>query len=79
MQAIKFRKTAESSHADFVQYFLLQRVFSHKEQREDFQHGLNHNKYMVTDDAVYIGRQCRFCNKFSLVLFYLKFTHSKSV
>ncbi|KAG7214472.1 hypothetical protein INR49_023069, partial [Caranx melampygus] len=31
------------------------RFFSHKEQRDDIQHGLNHNKYMVTDNAVYIG------------------------
>nr|XP_046234893.1 inactive phospholipase D5 [Scatophagus argus] len=31
------------------------RFFSHKEQSEDIQHGLNHNKYMVTDNAVYIG------------------------
>uniref|UniRef100_A0A3Q3WLM8 PLD phosphodiesterase domain-containing protein n=1 Tax=Mola mola TaxID=94237 RepID=A0A3Q3WLM8_MOLML len=31
------------------------RFFSHKEHREDFQHGLNHNKYMVTDNALYIG------------------------
>lgn len=45
----------------FVQYFLLQRFFSHKEQKEDFQHELNHNKYIVTDNAVYIGMQC-FCN-----------------
>ncbi|XP_053275133.1 inactive phospholipase D5 [Pleuronectes platessa] len=31
------------------------RFFSHREQKEDFQYGLNHNKYMVTDNAVYIG------------------------
>ncbi|XP_031145434.1 inactive phospholipase D5 [Sander lucioperca] len=31
------------------------RFFSHKEQDDDIQHGLNHNKYMVTDNAVYIG------------------------
>ncbi|MEQ2261836.1 hypothetical protein XENORESO_016545, partial [Xenotaenia resolanae] len=31
------------------------RFFSHKEQKEDFQLGLNHNKYMVTDNAVYLG------------------------
>ncbi|XP_070782643.1 inactive phospholipase D5 [Enoplosus armatus] len=31
------------------------RFFSHKEQKDDIQHGLNHNKYMVTDNAVYIG------------------------
>ncbi|XP_051802338.1 inactive phospholipase D5 isoform X3 [Acanthochromis polyacanthus] len=31
------------------------RFFSHKEQKDDSQHGLNNNKYMVTDDAVYIG------------------------
>ncbi|XP_041641955.1 inactive phospholipase D5 [Cheilinus undulatus] len=31
------------------------RFFSHKEQKEDAQHGLNHNKYMVTDNALYIG------------------------
>ncbi|XP_034717457.1 inactive phospholipase D5 [Etheostoma cragini] len=30
------------------------RFFSHKEQ-DDNQHGLNHNKYMVTDNALYIG------------------------
>ncbi|XP_028265446.1 inactive phospholipase D5 [Parambassis ranga] len=33
------------------------RFFSHKEQNEDLQHGLNHNKYMVTDNGVYIGNQ----------------------
>ncbi|KAM7418663.1 hypothetical protein PAMA_016000 [Pampus argenteus] len=31
------------------------RFFSHKEQKDDIQHGLNHNKYMVTDNALYIG------------------------
>ncbi|XP_072239868.1 inactive phospholipase D5 [Leuresthes tenuis] len=31
------------------------RFFSHKEQKDDFQLGLNHNKYMVTDNAVYLG------------------------
>ncbi|XP_071764865.1 inactive phospholipase D5 isoform X2 [Centroberyx gerrardi] len=31
------------------------KFFSHKEQTDDIQHGLNHNKYMVTDNAVYIG------------------------
>uniref|UniRef100_A0A8D3A1N6 Phospholipase D family member 5 n=1 Tax=Scophthalmus maximus TaxID=52904 RepID=A0A8D3A1N6_SCOMX len=31
------------------------RFFSHREHRDDIQHGLNHNKYMVTDNAVYIG------------------------
>ncbi|XP_029949622.1 inactive phospholipase D5 [Salarias fasciatus] len=31
------------------------RFFSHKEQRDDGQLGLNHNKYMVTDSAAYIG------------------------
>ncbi|KAM9857694.1 LOW QUALITY PROTEIN: inactive phospholipase D5-like [Aulostomus maculatus] len=31
------------------------RFFSLKEPKEDIQHGLNHNKYMVTDNAVYIG------------------------
>ncbi|XP_019939566.2 inactive phospholipase D5 [Paralichthys olivaceus] len=31
------------------------RFFSHRERKEDFQYGLNHNKYMVTDNAVYIG------------------------
>ncbi|XP_034544160.1 inactive phospholipase D5 isoform X2 [Notolabrus celidotus] len=31
------------------------RFFSHKEQKEDFQHGLNHNKYLVTDNALYVG------------------------
>ncbi|KAM3624434.1 uncharacterized protein V6R79_023336 [Siganus canaliculatus] len=31
------------------------RFFTHKESRDDAQHGLNHNKYMVTDNAVYIG------------------------
>uniref|UniRef100_A0A8C2WEP4 Phospholipase D family member 5 n=1 Tax=Cyclopterus lumpus TaxID=8103 RepID=A0A8C2WEP4_CYCLU len=33
----------------------VERFFSHKEQEDDIQHGLNHNKYMVTDNAVYIG------------------------
>lgn len=36
-----------------------QRFFSHKERSDDLQHGLNHNKYMVTDNAVYIGRRFR--------------------
>ncbi|KAM4583954.1 inactive phospholipase D5 [Odontesthes bonariensis] len=31
------------------------RFFSQKEQKDDFQLGLNHNKYMVTDNAVYLG------------------------
>ncbi|XP_037546192.1 inactive phospholipase D5 [Nematolebias whitei] len=31
------------------------KFFSHKEQKEDFQLGLNHNKYMVTDNAAYLG------------------------
>ncbi|XP_077936479.1 uncharacterized protein LOC144383300 isoform X4 [Gasterosteus aculeatus] len=31
------------------------RFFSRKEKDNDIQHGLNHNKYMVTDNAVYIG------------------------
>ncbi|XP_047435575.1 inactive phospholipase D5 isoform X2 [Mugil cephalus] len=31
------------------------RFFSHKEQKDDIQLGLNHNKYMVTDNAAYIG------------------------
>ncbi|KAM7393781.1 hypothetical protein PAMP_020630 [Pampus punctatissimus] len=31
------------------------KFFSHKEQKDDIQHGLNHNKYMVTDNALYIG------------------------
>ncbi|XP_050926762.1 inactive phospholipase D5 isoform X2 [Lates calcarifer] len=31
------------------------RFFSQREQKDDIQHGLNHNKYMVTDSAVYIG------------------------
>lgn len=35
--------------------FFSQKFFSHKEQKEDFQLGLNHNKYMVTDNAAYIG------------------------
>uniref|UniRef100_A0A3B5PZ84 Phospholipase D family member 5 n=1 Tax=Xiphophorus maculatus TaxID=8083 RepID=A0A3B5PZ84_XIPMA len=30
-------------------------IIHHKEQKEDFQLGLNHNKYMVTDNAVYLG------------------------
>uniref|UniRef100_G3Q6A8 Si:ch211-194e18.2 n=1 Tax=Gasterosteus aculeatus TaxID=69293 RepID=G3Q6A8_GASAC len=34
------------------------RFFSRKEKDNDIQHGLNHNKYMVTDNAVYIGTQC---------------------
>uniref|UniRef100_A0A3P9MTF3 Phospholipase D family member 5 n=1 Tax=Poecilia reticulata TaxID=8081 RepID=A0A3P9MTF3_POERE len=37
------------------------RFFSHKEQKEDFQLGLNHNKYMVTDNAVYLGMQGQNC------------------
>ena len=29
----------------------------HREQKDEIQQRLNHNKYMVTDNAVYIGRQ----------------------
>uniref|UniRef100_I3KRJ3 Phospholipase D family member 5 n=1 Tax=Oreochromis niloticus TaxID=8128 RepID=I3KRJ3_ORENI len=36
-------------------FFVFIRFFSHKEQNDDIQLGLNHNKYMVTDNAVYIG------------------------
>ncbi|RVE75719.1 hypothetical protein OJAV_G00001680 [Oryzias javanicus] len=31
------------------------RFFSHKEHKDDFQLRLNHNKYVVTDNAVYLG------------------------
>uniref|UniRef100_A0A3Q1JIY1 Phospholipase D family member 5 n=1 Tax=Anabas testudineus TaxID=64144 RepID=A0A3Q1JIY1_ANATE len=31
------------------------RFFSHRDHQDDIQHGLNHNKYMVTDNALYIG------------------------
>ncbi|XP_026159656.1 inactive phospholipase D5 [Mastacembelus armatus] len=31
------------------------RFFSHREQKDDIQYGLNHNKYMVTDNTFYIG------------------------
>ncbi|XP_058496901.1 inactive phospholipase D5 isoform X2 [Solea solea] len=31
------------------------KFFTHREQKDDLQLGLNHNKYMVTDNAVYIG------------------------
>ncbi|XP_019744610.1 inactive phospholipase D5 [Hippocampus comes] len=31
------------------------RFFSHKPQKDDIQHGLNHNKYMLTENALYIG------------------------
>lgn len=32
------------------------KFFSHnKEQKDDVQHGLNHNKYVVTDSALYVG------------------------
>lgn len=44
-----------------VFFVFLQRFFSHREHKDDIQHGLNHNKYMVTDNAVYIGRQCIMC------------------
>ncbi|XP_056892625.1 inactive phospholipase D5 isoform X2 [Takifugu flavidus] len=33
----------------------IEKFFGHKEHSDDLQHGLNHNKYMVTDNAVYIG------------------------
>lgn len=38
-----------------MQYLCFQRFFSVKQQTDDLQHGLNHNKYIVTDSAVYIG------------------------
>ncbi|XP_077428284.1 inactive phospholipase D5 isoform X1 [Vanacampus margaritifer] len=41
------------------------RFFSHKEQKDDFQHGLNHNKYMLTDNAFYIGSHNWVGNEFS--------------
>lgn len=44
---------------DGILIIVLQRFFSLKDQSDDFQLGLNHNKYMVTDNAVYIGMQCR--------------------
>lgn len=48
---------AAAARVDFVEKnLLLQRFFGHKERSDDLQHGLNHNKYMVTDNAVYIGR-----------------------
>ncbi|XP_029990363.1 inactive phospholipase D5 [Sphaeramia orbicularis] len=31
------------------------RFFSHKDQKDDMQYFLNHNKYVVTDNALYIG------------------------
>ncbi|KAJ3614268.1 hypothetical protein NHX12_017842 [Muraenolepis orangiensis] len=31
------------------------KFFERKELRDDIQHGLNHNKYIVTDNTVYIG------------------------
>ncbi|CAG5928987.1 unnamed protein product [Menidia menidia] len=31
------------------------RFFSHKDLKDDYQLGLNHNKYMVTDNALYLG------------------------
>ncbi|XP_061686918.1 inactive phospholipase D5 isoform X2 [Syngnathoides biaculeatus] len=41
------------------------RFFSHKEQNDDVQHGLNHNKYMLTDNALYIGNHNWVGNEFS--------------
>lgn len=58
---ITLRMGVVSLHTDFVESHFLQRFFSHKEQKDDIQHGLNHNKYMVTDNALYIGRQCIMC------------------
>lgn len=40
---------------------LLQKFFGHKERSDDLPQGLNHNKYMVTDNAVYIGRPRQIC------------------
>uniref|UniRef100_A0A3Q2Y610 PLD phosphodiesterase domain-containing protein n=1 Tax=Hippocampus comes TaxID=109280 RepID=A0A3Q2Y610_HIPCM len=34
---------------------LCMQFFSHKPQKDDIQHGLNHNKYMLTENALYIG------------------------
>ncbi|XP_029001720.1 inactive phospholipase D5 isoform X2 [Betta splendens] len=42
------------------------RFFSHREQKDDIQHGLNHNKYMVTDAGVYIGNHDWVGNDFAL-------------
>ncbi|XP_049577240.1 inactive phospholipase D5 isoform X1 [Syngnathus scovelli] len=41
------------------------RFFSHKEKKDDIQHGLNHNKYMLTDNAFYIGNHNWVGNDFS--------------
>nr|XP_057920150.1 inactive phospholipase D5 isoform X1 [Doryrhamphus excisus] len=41
------------------------RFFSHKQQMDDIQHGLNHNKYMVTDNALYVGNHDWVGNDFS--------------
>lgn len=37
-----------------------QRFFSHRTRGDDNKHGLNHNKYMVTDNSVYIGEIANF-------------------
>lgn len=42
------------------------RFFSHKEEKEDHQHLLNHNKYVVTDNAVYIGNHDWVGNDFAV-------------
>ncbi|XP_061844263.1 inactive phospholipase D5 isoform X1 [Nerophis lumbriciformis] len=41
------------------------RFFSQKQQKDDSQHGLNHNKYMVTDNALYVGNHDWVGNDFS--------------
>ncbi|XP_061535973.1 inactive phospholipase D5 [Phycodurus eques] len=41
------------------------RFFNHKEQKDDIQHGLNHNKYMLTESALYIGSHNWVGNEFS--------------
>ncbi|XP_057699975.1 inactive phospholipase D5 isoform X1 [Corythoichthys intestinalis] len=41
------------------------KFFSQKEKKDDAQHGLNHNKYMLTDNAFYIGNHNWVGNEFS--------------
>ncbi|XP_077575235.1 inactive phospholipase D5 [Stigmatopora nigra] len=41
------------------------KFFNQKEQKDDIQHGLNHNKYMLTDNAFYIGNHNWVGNEFS--------------
>ncbi|XP_068607314.1 inactive phospholipase D5 [Brachionichthys hirsutus] len=52
---LNFVTSLKSLCMELVNCSLEVRFFTHKDQREDIQYGLNHNKYVVTDNSVYIG------------------------